>query len=40
MLEHECSLHTELVHKNTQLDDCGRSSTMSMLLQHGYIHAQ
>ena len=25
--------------KNNQLDDCGRSSAMSMLLQHGYILA-
>ena len=24
--------------KNNQLDDCGCSSTMSILLQHGYIH--
>ena len=24
--------------KNNQLDDCGRSSAMSMLLQHGYIY--
>ena len=23
--------------KHNQLDDCGRSSAMSMLLQHGYI---
>ena len=25
--------------KNNQLDDCGRPSAISMLLQHGYIHA-
>ena len=25
--------------KNNQLDDCGRSSAMSMLLQHEYIRA-
>ena len=25
--------------KNNQLDDCGHSSAMSMLLQHGHIHA-
>ena len=25
--------------KNNELDDCGRSSATSMLLQHGYIRA-
>ena len=25
--------------KSNQLDDCGRSSAMSMLLHHGYIRA-